>query len=142
MQIYSDMLPHIMLGHLVGDYIFQNDWMALNKSKKTIFGSFTCLVHCLFYSICVCLFTVMDPLWFCLVFISHYPIDRYSLAENLAKAKGNGKLIDWMTSSSKGQGWARTEQVTSAFKAFVYIMNDNTLHLMIMWGFWNFFILK
>lgn len=28
----------MLLGHLVGDYLVQNDWMALNKSKNNLTG--------------------------------------------------------------------------------------------------------
>lgn len=31
-----------LVGHLVGDYLLQNDYMALNKKKS----SFHCMVHC------------------------------------------------------------------------------------------------
>ena len=37
-----------LLTHLVGDYILQSDWMAVNKSKKTL----PCLVHVLIYTAC------------------------------------------------------------------------------------------
>lgn len=38
---------NIYLAHLVGDFIFQNDWMA--KGKKT--SSLICLVHIITYLI-------------------------------------------------------------------------------------------
>ena len=30
----ADFLFRLLLGHLVGDYLLQNEWMALNKSRK------------------------------------------------------------------------------------------------------------
>lgn len=26
----------IILGHIIGDYLFQSDWMAINKKKKDL----------------------------------------------------------------------------------------------------------
>lgn len=139
-MVDGDVLASIMLGHLVGDYIFQNDWMALNKSKKNSLGRLACFVHCTIYSACVCIYTVLDPVWFCLVFLSHYPIDRMALADDWNEVKGNTRLSKWMTSSTKGLGWARTEQVSSAFQAIIYVVQDNTMHLMLMWMFWKMFM--
>ena len=34
-----------IIGHLVGDYLLQNDWMALNKKASSLH----CAVHC-----CIC----------------------------------------------------------------------------------------
>lgn len=42
-----------LVGHLVGDYLLQNDWMALNKKRQV----WPCVVHCLIWTICVCLFS-------------------------------------------------------------------------------------
>jgi hypothetical protein len=36
-----------LLVHLVADYYFQSDWMALNKNKRSV----PCLVHCLLYTV-------------------------------------------------------------------------------------------
>ena len=61
-----------LLCHFSGDYIFQTDWMAMNKSKKT----FNCLVHCLIYTAC---FTVLTLSWKALLFIgvTHFILDRW-----------------------------------------------------------------
>ena len=36
-----------LIAHLIGDFIIQNDWMAVNKKKS----SFACLVHVMTYLI-------------------------------------------------------------------------------------------
>lgn len=41
-----------IIGHLVGDYLLQNDWMAQNKKKDSL----VCLGHCLIWAYCVVLF--------------------------------------------------------------------------------------
>lgn len=128
----------LLLGHLVGDYLFQNDWMALNKNKRNSFGWLTCSVHCLLYSLVVCLFTELSVLWFCIVFLSHYFIDHYSLANLWTKMKGNQTLPEYMADTFVG-GMAK-DQVASSFKSIVYIVTDNTMHLVLMYWLWNLFI--
>lgn len=133
------MLSSIFLGHLVGDYLLQNDWMALNKGRKNPFGWLTCGTHTVVYSLAVCAFTKFSLLWFILVCLSHYFIDHYSLAEYWSKYKGNQTLKEYMTAPTYKSGQAG--HVNSAFKAFVYIVQDNTMHLVLMWWFWNWFII-
>lgn len=61
-----------LIGHLVGDYIAQNDWMALNKKKSTLH----CAVHCAIWTACVVLFAWW-PLWAAIpLFLSHFAQDR------------------------------------------------------------------
>lgn len=38
-----------LIGHLLGDFIFQNDWMASGKKKSSLI----CLVHCWVWTLCV-----------------------------------------------------------------------------------------
>ena len=63
-----------LLCHLVGDYILQNDWIAMNKNKSTVH----CLVHCLIYTAC---FTILTLSWKALlfIFVTHFIIDRFSI---------------------------------------------------------------
>ena len=70
------MMPVILffLCHFVADFIFQSDWMALNKSKKT----FPCLVHVIVYTAC---FLILTTSWKALLFIglTHFIIDRFPI---------------------------------------------------------------
>lgn len=67
------MLIDAIIGNLVGDYLLQNDWMALNKKKHT----FHCAVHCAVWTACVCLFAGWtSPLIVLLLFASHFLQDR------------------------------------------------------------------
>lgn len=47
----SETLTLAIVGHLVGDYLLQNDWMALNKKSSSLH----CAVHCAIWTACVCL---------------------------------------------------------------------------------------
>jgi hypothetical protein len=62
---------HWIYAHLIGDYLIQNDWMALNKKKN----SWICLVHVLTYMIPF-VFTNINPLGLLLIAVQHYIQDR------------------------------------------------------------------
>ena len=44
---------NLLFGHLVGDFLLQNKWMALSKGNN----SWRCLVHCIVYTASVCALT-------------------------------------------------------------------------------------
>lgn len=73
--------------HLIGDYILQNDWMALNKKKS----SFHCLIHVLVYMIPF-LFCNISMLSFVLIALQHYLIDRTNFVIWLMEIKGSKKF--------------------------------------------------
>ena len=117
----------LLLGHLVGDYLLQNDWMALNKKKKWL----PLIIHCLIYSIVVCLFMIpyisSVGIWFLslfYVFLSHVIFDGTEVVDNYAKLIG-------------GRTWAKTlaknDEIYTIFTCFVKVVMDNTFHLLLMW---------
>ena len=62
-----------LIGHLVGDYLAQNDWMALNKKKRT----WPCLVHCTLWTLAVCAFAGWwNPVAVAILFTTHFIQDR------------------------------------------------------------------
>lgn len=61
--------------HAVGDYLLQNDWMALNKKQKGLLGLWACLVHCTLYSLPFLL--IGSPLQVSVIFVTHFLIDRW-----------------------------------------------------------------
>src|SRR5579863_9173661 len=76
-----------ILGHFVGDYIFQNQWMAIGKSQPGMKGTVACTVHVLLYTLAVALFTGWHPLFLLVVAVPHWIIDRWSLATYILKWK-------------------------------------------------------
>lgn len=65
-------LSYAIVGHLIGDFFIQTDWMATEKKKR----SWPCLVHCFCYTLAVYLCTFW-PLWTLpFIFIPHFIIDR------------------------------------------------------------------
>lgn len=118
----------IVLGHLAGDYLFQSKSMALLKSQKGWQGAKWCLIHCLIYTACVCIFLwTANPLIVALVFLSHYPLDRWSLGSKWLKLiRGRDFLTAYV---KKEPGW----EIDVAFSCLVYAVVDNTMHLILLW---------
>jgi hypothetical protein len=88
----------LLIGHMLGDYFFQNNWMAVNKSKPGVHGYMTCLIHCWVYAACVATTVICAgwrftesgayDSWFVahgIAFICHYPIDKWSLGAKWMK---------------------------------------------------------
>ena len=139
-----------LLCHVFADYIFQSDWMALNKARKT----WNCLVHCLIYTFC---FLLLTSSWKALsfIFITHFIIDRFPIIVR--------KLIYWKNHFPYGYpSWELCvstgyyddspynpiEPSTEVLQKFgnprhffitiwLYIVSDNALHLLC-----NFIALK
>ena len=128
------MLWYLLVGHLVGDYLLQNSWMAYNKKVNDL----PCLAHCVVYTAAVCTALTLNPeisyiptsliFW---LFISHWVLDRY-------------EILDWWFDLLNVRSWnsvdamlddnAQIHQVmTIAFGSFVYAVADNTLHFILMW---------
>ena len=121
-----------LLLHLIGDYLLQSGWMAANKAKS----HFAAFVHALVYSLPFILICPSLNAWL-VIFVTHFFIDRYSLAKRVAIVKNylaprkhwpkNGDLSDF--------GY---HKCTPEFLAmWLLIIIDNTLHLLI-----NFVALK
>ena len=124
----------LLLGHLAGDYLFQNEWMAMNKSKNTWVGWISALVHCIIYTLAVCLFMWdFQPIWMAVVFLTHFPIDKFSLAEHymhFIKGKGMRDYVNTRTYAELN----RYDVLDGGFKSVVYTVTDNAMHLILMWG--------
>lgn len=106
----------LVLGHLLADWVFQNDWMAIGK--RHCFFSFSGVIHYLLYTtiilIVLCLFS-KEPPTICLialvgtvVFVSHWLVDGTSIVHG------------WMQIFGQRQ------------QPMVYIAIDQTLHLLIL----------
>jgi len=120
----------LIIGHLIGDYLLQNDWMAKNKVNNTVDGYWACFVHCFIYSTTIALFVTqcgwatsfsfLEPqigsttfhVAFLIAFLSHYPIDKFSLGKKWMKLFGHS--------------------LDGPFAPCVYIGVDNGAHLALM----------
>ena len=102
----------LLLGHLVGDYLLQTDWMG--NTKKT--NSWACAAHVLIYSSVVQLF-MWWPWWaFPITFVTHYAIDRTW-------------VIAWYIKKMRMKRFLEPPLLPWA-----YIIVDNTFHLLTLYG--------
>lgn len=140
------MLENLIFGHLVGDYLLQNKWMAMNKSASTL----KCLIHCMIYTIVVGLFTYsitgFNLYWILIIFLSHFPIDRWSLADKWLMLINGRSLKDFLENGYKNipeTGFDEKKNyhvLRGGFSALVYTVVDNTMHLLLMYYGYKFFI--
>jgi len=122
------MFAQIILGHLVGDYLLQSKAMALEKSAKGFNGILWCTLHSLIYTASVCLFLwTLNPLIIGLVFLSHWPIDRWSLASKWLKLIRGRNFVEAFNSREEYR------DIDLAFSCLVYVVVDNTMHLILLW---------
>lgn len=139
----------MLLGHLVGDYLLQNHWLAMNKTKNSFQGWGAAVIHCLIYTLAVT--TIMwnfDWIWIVAVFASHFFIDKFGLAEyymHYIKGYGMKDFVEKnkMESIPHEPHFNRPKKITSlivlegGFVALIYAVTDNTMHLVLMWGAYN-----
>jgi hypothetical protein len=138
----------ILIGHLFGDFVFQNKWMVMNKSAS----NFKCFIHCWIYMWCVGTATmgiIYNWKWFLIIFISHYPIDRWSLADKWLDLINGRSLKDFMEHGheniprkplyflktmwgGRDYGMENYHALRGGFTSIVYTVVDNTFHLTLM----------
>lgn len=104
-----------LVGHLVGDYLLQNDWMAANKKTSTLH----CAVHCAIWSTCVCLFAWW-PVWvWPILFVTHFIQDRTTVIAKYMDAMG------------------QTSFRTGTCSPWSIIVVDNVWHIVTLWAIWK-----
>jgi len=129
----EDIYVRMFLGHLTGDFLLQSRAMALGKSEKGVNGYQWCTIHCIIYTIAVCVFLwTYNPLIIGLVFLSHWPIDRWSLTTYwLRVIRGRDLISAYFT---------KYKEYDVAFASIVYTVADNTLHLIALWAITRYFV--
>jgi len=109
-----------LLLHGLGDYIIQNDWMALNKKKHTRIGELACQIHCITYAL---------PFFFIgswkavlAIYLNHYILDRTH-------------LIEWFLSVRNGvfhiQNFGYHKERPVFISVWLSIIADNFIHLIL-----------
>jgi len=120
----------LLFGHLVGDYLLQNKWMAMNKNANNL----KAIVHCLIYTVSIALFTSWNIYWLLWVFSTHFLIDRFSLADKWLNLINGRSLSDFLNRGSVEYGAGSNSHVLrGGFTALVYAVVDNTMHLLLMY---------
>ena len=109
-----------IIGHLVGDYLLQNDWMALNKKKHTLH----CAVHCTLWTLAVCAFTGWwMPLAIAVLWVTHFAQDRTQI------------ILYWMTKINR-----QPKFVEPPMSPWSIIVVDNVWHIVALWVVWRFVV--
>lgn len=115
-------LAGAIIGHLVGDYLLQNDWMAKNKTSDSL----VCAVHCTLWTAAVAEFGQIGDLtgWSALVvglwlFGTHFLLDRFRLAPKSMRYTGQLEFF-------------------KQFAPWAGVMVDNTWHLVTIWVAWRY----
>jgi len=114
----------LLLAHLWGDYILQNDWMVRNKTSN----SGACAVHVLMYGIPFLFIMDMTASAWLVIVITHFIIDRYRLARYVIYAR-NRCVDNYKLKDSDAFGFRSGTPEHISF--FVCVLVDNTLHLTI-----------
>lgn len=110
-----------IIGHLVGDYLLQNDWMALNKKKPGQLGADACIIHCTLWTLAVSFFAGWWGAPSFVLFLAHYAQDR------------TGVIVWWMTKVNRQQQF-----VTGPCAPWSVIVVDNVWHVVSLWAVWRF----
>lgn len=100
-----------LMGHLVGDYLLQNDWMALKKKGSTTI----CAIHCAVWATSVCLFAGWAPWTWPALWAAHFVQDR------------TGIVLRYMNMIGQRQF------ATGACAPWSIIVVDNVFHLLAVW---------
>lgn len=120
-----------ILAHLVGDYIIQSDWMATEKTKRSVAAA----VHALTYTLPF-LFLTQSPAALAFIAGTHFVIDRWRLARYVCYWKN--LITDpnyWSTDPKPVLSWEACKATGYApdkpawLAVWLLIIADNTLHL-------------
>lgn len=127
----------IIIGHFLGDYMLQNDWMAEQKKKHLGLGWWCCSVHCFIYTMTICLCTAnFDFLWIAWVFATHFIVDKSGFIEWYSKLIGSRSIGDFM-SKDENKEYSPHTGLRAGVTVFVFIVRDNTVHVAMMYYFWK-----
>ena len=148
----------LLFGHFLGDFFFQPKSMAVKKGASNKIA----IYHVLIYSACVFWMTMPCfnwhnsfgcALWYVVIFIPHFVIDRWSLADKWLDFINGRSLNDFLWNGNDKipqylpKGKVQTELTTDnelnyiilrgGFTSIVYVVVDNVAHLMCLWYGFN-----
>lgn len=116
-----------LVAHFVGDYILQSDWMANEKTKRSV----AALAHVVTYALP---FLLLNPSPAALAVIvgTHFVIDRWRLARYVVWAKNwiaplSARPAPWAECQGTGYNPDRPPWMA----VWLLIIADNTLHVLI-----------
>jgi hypothetical protein len=115
-----------LVAHAVGDYLLQSDWMAQEKTRRSLAAA----VHALCYALP---FLLLGPSPLALVVIvgTHFAIDRWRLARFVVWAKNQiaPRADRYPWAECDGTGYHRERPAWLA--VWLLIIADNVLHVLV-----------
>lgn len=113
-----------LVAHAVGDYLLQSEWMAREKTKRSIAAA----VHCAFYLLPF-LFITQNPYTLAVIGGTHFVIDRWHLARYVAWVKNRPwpGSAPWSECSTTGFH----PDTPAWIAAWLVIIIDNIMHILI-----------
>lgn len=116
-----------IIGHLVGDYLLQNDWMSLNKKRYGLVGSIPCFIHCMIWTSCVLAFGgywAADWRASSILIVTHFIQDHTTIIRRWMSLIGQDKFANGPCSP-----WS-------------IIVVDNVWHIVTIFAVWKAFGLE
>jgi hypothetical protein len=115
-----------ILLHLIGDYVVQSDWMAGEKTKKSV----AALVHAVTYTLPF-LFLTGSPTALAFIGFTHFVIDRWRLARYVCWVKNipSPKRYRHPWAECTGTGYHQDRPAWLA--VWLMIVADNTMHILL-----------
>jgi len=101
--------------HLIGDYLFQNNWMGLNKKDNSL----ACFVHVLLYSLPFLIIGSLNAVL--IILVTHFIIDRTNIVMRIMAFKNRVGLDNFGCS----------KDTPFALSIWLLIIADNTFDLSI-----------
>lgn len=135
------------VGHLVGDYLLQNDWLA--REKKNCFVA--CMMHCNLWALSVCVFAG----WFShstampILVVLHFLQDRWNFVPWWMRLIGQWDFMRSdkieVTRRCHADAPVPFEEVVSidlkpGFGPWSIIVVDNVFHIVTLFLVWRFVI--
>jgi hypothetical protein len=103
------MLAFAIVGHMVGDFLLQPDFIASRKKSSSLI----CALHCLVWTLCVIALAGWWKWWvFGVLFVTHFVQDR-------------GNIIRWYMRLARQQNFTQPP-----LAPWSLIIVDNTFHLL------------
>lgn len=123
----TDTLTLAIIGHLVGDYLLQNDWMALNKKRR----GWPCAVHCFLWAWAVCLFAHWGLLPWMVLFVCHFAQDRTEIVRWWMWTIGQRRFMQCDAFDMAEM------RVVPGLGPWSVIVVDNVWHMVTLWAVWR-----
>ena len=131
----GDIFVAILFGHVIADFFLQPSWMATKKGSS----NWLCFLHCFIYAMCISFCTKLNIHWFLFVFLSHFLVDRFSLADKWLQLIGGRDLEGFVFRGHEGipknlnaDQKDNYKILRGAFSAICYVIVDNSFHIFSM----------